>query len=113
MNRNKKMPKVVTEGMSGEERDFAKLFSFHELKLFQERTDDECKGTIAECTAIINAAEEELKSNPDYKRAKEMLAKLEKPFRDTKRYQECKRDLASFLLKSGKAKKSPTPRQGS
>ena len=103
--RNK--PKIIAQGISPEERDFIRMFSLKELELFHQRTDDECKGTIAECTAIINAAEEEMKNHPDYVKAKLLLQPLEKTYRDTKRYQECKRDLASYLLKSGKTKKTP------
>jgi hypothetical protein len=108
--RRKHVPKIIAQGLSDEERGYMKLYSLKELELFRERTEDELKGTIAECTAIINTAEEEMRKHPDYIRAKEMLAPLEKSFRDTKRFQDCKRDLASYLLKSGKTKKAPPVR---
>jgi hypothetical protein len=100
--------KIINQGFSDEERLFIKLYSLRELNLFKERTEDELKGTIAESTAIINAAEEEMRKHPDYIKAKEMLAPLEKTFRDTKRYQDCTRDLASHLLKNGKGSKVGT-----
>jgi hypothetical protein len=102
------MTKIINQGLSDEERAFIKLYSVRELTLFKTRTEDELKGTIAESTAIINTAEEEMRKHPDYVKAKEMLAPLEKTYRDTKRYQDCARDLASYLLKSGTGSKVGT-----
>lgn len=103
--RRKITSRVINKDLSEEERSYMKLYSLKELELFKTRTDDELKGTIAECTAIINAAEEEMKKHPEYVKAKEMLAPLEKAFRDTRRFQDCARDLASYLLKNGYTKR--------
>jgi hypothetical protein len=103
--RRKITSRTINKELSEEERAYMKLYSLKELELFRTRNNDELKGTIAESTAIINAAEEEMKKHPDYIKAKEMLAPLEKAFRDTRKYQDCTRDLASYLLKTDNSKR--------
>jgi hypothetical protein len=100
--------KIINQGLSSEERAFVKLYSVRELTCFKTRNEEDLKSTIAECTAIINAAEEEMRQHPDYIKAKALLAPLEKTFRDTRKYQDCTRDLASYLLKTDKGSKAGT-----